>query len=263
MLHSDRDDTVACQVAGQKCGGLSIAGAAMTVGSGWERPAFGCRRSIPIGACVDFTTQVSGNERSENLRDRVDAVEHLGGLAFNSSWLNWVPDLHRPVIQLKSPHPHGPGPSSQESFKPRGHRPTSRGRYRKCRHDGHSRCRRQGGCSCRRCLNSGCGRRSARRYSGGCCRRLRRSRHDRCSGSRCSGGFGTTAACRGHEQRSDHDLVLLHDPSLSPHPTGGWGDIEAPRCRYAQACGYQARMDSTLAENPEGTEGGPWTTGSL
>ncbi len=36
-----------------------------------------------------------------------------------------------------------------------------------------------------------------------------------------------------------------------------------PRCRYAQACGCQARMDSTLAENPEGTEGGPWTTGSL
>ena len=46
-------------------------------------------------------------------------------------------------------------------------------------------------------------------------------------------------------------------------PPGGWGDVEAPRCRYAQACGCQARMDSTLVENPEGTEGGPWTTGSL
>ena len=194
----------------------------MTVGSGWERPAVGCRRSIPIGACVDFTTQISGNERSENLRDRVDAVEDLGGLAFNSSWLNWVPNLHRPVIQLKSPHPHGPRPSSQESFKPKGHRPTNRGRYRKCRRDGHSRCRRHGGCSCwgsgRRCLKSGCGRRSARRYSGGCCWRLRRSRHDRCGGSRCSGGFGTTATRRDHQQQSDHNLVLLHGLILSPLP---------------------------------------------
>ena len=52
-------------------------------------------------------------------------------------------------------------------------------------------------------------------------------------------------------------------PVCHPTPQGGWGDKEAPRCRYAQACGCQARMDSTLAENPEGTEGGPWTTGSL
>ena len=192
----------------------------MAVSSSWERPAFGCRRSIPIGTCVDFTTQISGNERSENLRDHVDAVKHLGGLAFNSSWLNWIPNLHRPVIQMQSPHPHGPGPSGQESSKPKGHRPTSRGRCRKCRHDGHSRCRRQGGCSRwgsgSRCSKSGCGRCSARRYSGGCCRRLSRNRHDRCSGNRCSAGFGTTAACRGHEQRSDHDLALLHGLSLSP-----------------------------------------------
>ena len=194
----------------------------MTVSSGWERSAFGCRRSIPVGACVDFATQISGNERSENLRDRVDTVEDLGGLAFNSSWLNWIPNLHRPVIQLESPHPHGPGSSGQESFKPKGHQPTCCGRYRKCRRDGHSRCRRHGGCSSwgsgRGCLRSGCGRHSARRYSGGWSRRLRRSRHDRCGGSRWCGGFGTTATRRGHQQRSHNNRVLSHGLSLSPLP---------------------------------------------
>jgi len=203
----------------------------MTVGGGWERPASGCRRSIPIGACVDFTTKITGDERSENLGDHVDAVQDLGGPAFDSSWLNRVPNLHRPVIQLKSPHSRGPGPSGQESFRPRGHWCSSCSRYRNCRGDRRSRCRRHRGCSRwgsgRRYLKSGCRRRSTRRYSGGCCWRLRRSWNDRRAGSRRSGYFGATATRREDQQQSDSTGVPTHGLSLPP-PPGGAGATPEP-----------------------------------
>ena len=71
----------------------------------------------------------------------------------------------------------------------------------------------------------------------------------------CAGGASDGAACR----RVEHCFQVGVSPTLE----GGWVEVRTPRCRYAQTCGCLANMKRPLAQNLEGTEGGPWTTGSL
>jgi hypothetical protein len=105
VLHSDRDDTVACQVAGQESGGLSIAGAAMAVNSNWERPAFGCRRSIPVGTCIDFTTQISEDWPST----AVGSTGYQTSTGLSSKCRVRTPTAQGPLAKNRS-SPRGTGP---------------------------------------------------------------------------------------------------------------------------------------------------------